>query len=211
MDNSIITQEEFDKKKSELLAEGLSDSGETERKKIKKHVLKNWLRKPYIKKILIAVLAVATIIGVARIVIHYQEVARASARTSALEEAIEPIMDKYGLNPYSVIMNTVTMLLFIIYVDNFSTVDEIWDKGTYDTYELAWLFFVIIAINVISLVLAIVMKYWNASVFATKHNNNISDDRKESLDDLIAYKELLDSGALTQEEFDKKKKQLLDL
>lgn len=106
------------------------------------------------------------------------------------------------------ITHTVAMLLFVIYVYFFPSFDNI---GHENRYELSWLFFVIIAINVISLVLAIVMKYWNGSVFVTKHNNNISDDRKESLDDLIAYKELLDSGALTQEEFDKKKKQLLDL
>lgn len=64
------------------------------------------MRKPYFKKILIAVLVVAilasSIIGVVEIVKHNQEVARASARTSALEEAIEPIMGKYGLYSYSV-------------------------------------------------------------------------------------------------------------
>ncbi|MBR4240853.1 MAG: SHOCT domain-containing protein, partial [Eubacterium sp.] len=35
--------------------------------------------------------------------------------------------------------------------------------------------------------------------------------QKKSIDDIYKYKELLDMGAITQEEFDQKKKELLDL
>lgn len=34
-------------------------------------------------------------------------------------------------------------------------------------------------------------------------------DKKSAADDLLSYKQLLDSGAITQEEFDAKKKELL--
>ena len=45
--------------------------------------------------------------------------------------------------------------------------------------------------------------------------NNIQqsqhEDKKDPVAEIKKYKELLDSGVITQEEFDKKKKQLLDL
>ena len=36
-----------------------------------------------------------------------------------------------------------------------------------------------------------------------------NSEKKSAADDLLSYKQLLDSGAITQEEFDAKKKELL--
>ena len=44
----------------------------------------------------------------------------------------------------------------------------------------------------------------------TSHRGN-SVNSTSPADELIKYKQLLDMGALTQEEFDKKKKELLNL
>ena len=45
----------------------------------------------------------------------------------------------------------------------------------------------------------------------SKATNTVSQEQPKATDELIKYKELLDSGVITQEEFDAKKKQLLGL
>jgi hypothetical protein len=42
-----------------------------------------------------------------------------------------------------------------------------------------------------------------------KQSGGINDKKNDNLDMLIQYKELLDIGAITQEEFDKKKSELM--
>ena len=44
-----------------------------------------------------------------------------------------------------------------------------------------------------------------------KENGETSNHTISNADELKKYKELLDSGAITQEEYDKKKKELLNL
>ncbi|MBQ1535200.1 MAG: SHOCT domain-containing protein, partial [Ruminococcus sp.] len=41
--------------------------------------------------------------------------------------------------------------------------------------------------------------------------NTIQSPQQTSIDDLKRYKELLDSGAITEEEYESKKKQLLNI
>lgn len=104
LDNGIITQEEFDKKKCELLAGsmlysdnegimGVSKQTKTSRKP---------LMKARMKKVIFAVVIVAVLIigrvGINKIIVHNQRTTRAAA----LEEEIQPIMKKYGLTPNTV-------------------------------------------------------------------------------------------------------------
>lgn len=53
----------------------------------------------------------------------------------------------------------------------------------------------------------IIMQFYNAYK-RKQHNSNAPND---TADEIKKYKELLDSGIITQEEFDKKKKQLLSI
>jgi len=61
----------------------------------------------------------------------------------------------------------------------------------------------------IGLIIVAVQKNQNVDSTTTTNINN--NTIQNNANELKAYKELLDSGAITQEEFEKKKKQLLNL
>ena len=70
--------------------------------------------------------------------------------------------------------------------------------------------YIIIALNLIVLTLSILLKMGKAEKLPIK-KQIVVKEQKESADDLLVYKELLDSGVISQEEFDAKKKQILGL
>ena len=56
------------------------------------------------------------------------------------------------------------------------------------------------------------MKVFKINTICTsKETNTVSQEQPKTTDELKKYKELLDGGVITQEEFDAKKKQLLGL
>lgn len=104
-------------------------------------------------------------------------------------------------------VHTVIMSLFYLYTSSYAKVNRI--SFRYE-YSISWLSFVIITLNVVTLVLAVLIRFVNDRPDSAKVIEEPKIEKTfESVDDLKAYKELLDTGVITQEEFDKKKKQIL--
>ena len=111
-----------------------------------------------------------------------------------------------------------TAALFALYslINMFSTVPNGEPGGTaswgyygYYEYTPAWGFFIECALLIVVCVMTILIvkgKVVNAEPkqISEVNSNNIADELKK-------FKELLDSGAITQEEYDEKKRKLLDL
>lgn len=104
LDSQVITQQEFEQKKSELLGIDRTEQVRkqtTTTKKPHKTLGKRFenLEKKTLIMIVSIFLAVFTIVfGVSKVVEHKQH----SIRAAALEEAIQPIMEDYGLDTYKV-------------------------------------------------------------------------------------------------------------
>ena len=79
----------------------------------------------------------------------------------------------------------------------------------YFQYDIFWGFYIECALLLLSCIFSCI-------AFFTKFQRNISTTNTENspieskTNELIKYKELLDNGVITQEEFDAKKKELLD-
>ena len=118
-DNEIITKEEFDKEKEDILAGQELNLSIEDDKLIKKI---NFINNKELKKIIIVILImllllIAILIGY-KIIINYQY----STRSSALESEIQDLMEEYGITTYSVKYNDYT---YDIYAENF----ELLTKG----------------------------------------------------------------------------------
>lgn len=100
LDAGIITQDEFEKKKNELLA---ADMPEIKEKTVSEEAVR---KKTVNKKLLKTIIIVASIVAVLLIAFFVSkkiiEDNQAAKRINALEQAIQPIMDSYGLAPYEV-------------------------------------------------------------------------------------------------------------
>lgn len=83
-----------------------------------------------------------------------------------------------------------------------------WDNGSgYTSYSVNWMFYVSLALQVSAAALMVIaLNTKDRPLEFRKPTQKIS-----GAEELTKYKELLDSGVITQEEFDAKKKQLLDL
>lgn len=101
LDNNIITQEDFEEKKKQLLSgselsENTADAGPKSRKPKKK------ISKALTRKIMIAASVIVLLLvgysGATKIIEHNQ----VTKRAAALEEEIRPIMAEYGLDTYTV-------------------------------------------------------------------------------------------------------------
>lgn len=103
LDAGIITEEDFEKKKKEVLFGGVQqeinvvESKEKNEKAQKKPINKAVLKKILIGVGIVAILAIAFFAG-QKIVEKNQQ----SKRAAAFETAIAPIMDDYGLSVYTV-------------------------------------------------------------------------------------------------------------
>ena len=105
------------------------------------------------------------------------------------------------------IAHTAAMAIFLFYSCSFAEVDEI--SYRYE-YGINWMSYIIIALNLIILTLSVSLKMGKVDKLPIK-KQIVVKEQKESADDLLAYKELLDSGIISQEEFEAKKKQILGL
>ena len=103
---------------------------------------------------------------------------------------------------------TAVLVVFLIYVCNIAEVDEVTYRWE---YSLGWMSFILIAVNNISTALALLEKFRKIKTLSITPKDHLASKNVHSLDELSIYKELLDAGALTQEEFDEKKKQILGL
>jgi len=89
-------------------------------------------------------------------------------------------------------------------------------NGTSGYVEITVLGWVFLIVSIFALVLCIVFMVKSRDEDSPKTNSVTKDAAKEpqnnsTADELKKFKDLLDSGAITQEEFDAKKKQLLGL
>ena len=126
----------------------------------------------------------------------------------------KPMLEKKMLFP----LTLVPLVSFIIFsfkilsydVENIrSNSEPLLDKTLFRVYAEP-LFYVELAVLLLAVIISAI-KYFlplpNTSILSQSQQNI----KKEPTDDLKKYKELLDSGVITQEEFDAKKKQLLGL
>lgn len=104
------------------------------------------------------------------------------------------------------ILHTTIMIVFLIIS---STVED--DCiNFYRTFQINWMFYIIILINIIALILGIVVEFGKIpNISKSEETNTIPQDENASI--LLDYKTLLDQGIITQEDFDKKKKEILNI
>lgn len=97
----------------------------------------------------------------------------------------------------------VPFFTFIVYVNR---AEYEWGNG-FTNYSVNWMFYVSVALQICAAALMVVGMTGKELTFAfSKPTQKISE-----ADELSKYKELLDNGVISQEEFDAKKKQLLGL
>lgn len=119
--------------------------------------------------------------------------------------------------------SAITLLLFVLLTYLYLTLDTRWDKSFsslgfagYPRYVLCWGFYIECALLIVSSVLSfqlttgkgiITEKANGADSFSNVNTLNETDE----VDLLKKYKDLLDSGAITEQEYEEKKKRLLKL
>lgn len=100
----------------------------------------------------------------------------------------------------------VPFITFIIYMNSAT---YYWDNSKgYTNYSVNWLFYISLALQISAAALMVIAMTAKEDLPLTFHR---SSQRISQAEELSKYKELLDNGAITQEEYDKKKKQLLEL
>lgn len=99
------------------------------------------------------------------------------------------------------------VIVFYTYTCNFVHIEY---STAFGGYRISWLFYLIMGINIYCLIIEILKKYGKLNNQNIKKKVKSSQPtEKEYIKELIEYKQLLDSGIITQEEFDEKKKHLL--
>lgn len=104
------------------------------------------------------------------------------------------------------IIHTLAMIEFFIYSCNINFDSEL----DYFNYSVCWMFYIIIALNIIILILSLLQELIKPQTRFIARKERYSQ-KSETAEDLLAYKDLLDSGIITQEEFDDKKRKVLGL
>ena len=122
---------------------------------------------------------------------------------------------------YSSIASLIVLLIFVYLVDHHANITFVQGLD-FIFWVLNWMIYIIIIINVVLVLLSAFIRFKktdNIPFGQSKEciTNNNTDEIKESYssngtsDEIMKFKELLDKGVITQEEFDAKKKQLLGL
>ena len=112
-----------------------------------------------------------------------------------------------------VICSVITLISFIYAASQIIQYDDIFDPYYASSYPEVYLSIFICIIGVIGLTVNIlnlskINNETNSSVSANKPNTTKTDD---NISELVKYKDLLDKGIISKEEFEEKKKQLLGL
>ena len=159
--------------------------------------------------------AAAVILGIAAIVVSF-----AAAGIACLAFLRKLPQD----SPYVLVLpiaSTVVLALDAIYLaGGFINDWSMWSQPSDEVWYywgIGWLFYAIAALNVLALVFLFFVKYAKEEPVTgtepAKHPFRRSSAQAPvaTADELKKYKDLLDSGVITQEEFDAKKKELLGL
>ena len=111
---------------------------------------------------------------------------------------------EHKLIAYAPCICLVPFFAYIIYMKSAVYEGSTW----YVTFSVNWLFYVSLALQISAAALMIIAMYAKDDLaFGFRRPSH----KINTADELSKYKALLDSGAITQEEFEAKKKQLLDL
>ena len=102
----------------------------------------------------------------------------------------------------------ISLVPFFVFYECVQRAEYNWSNGNgFTSYSANWMFYVSLALQICAAALMVIGMTGKELPFAfPKPAQKISD-----ADELVKYKELLDSGVISQEEFDAKKKQLLGL
>lgn len=84
-------------------------------------------------------------------------------------------------------------------------------NGHVHYWEVGWLFYIIATLHILAIVLSILIKYQKDEEFPFVVAVRKKSANVDVVEELKRYKELLDSGVITQGEFEAKKKQLLNI
>jgi len=112
----------------------------------------------------------------------------------------------------SPVISLVVFVAFSIYVCAFSEV--ITTNWRYD-YTINWLYYIIIGFHLITIVFTALIRFKRFELEPSSTSKQLFDHIPAiafgNTEEITKYKDLLDKGIITQEEFDAKKKQLLGL
>lgn len=104
---------------------------------------------------------------------------------------------------FSPIISLVVLIVFTYYTC--AIAKDVFSDGSRYEWTIGWLYYIILALHIVTVILSVVVKY---KKFEDKE---AKVSMSNAPDDIAKFKELLDAGVITQEEFDAKKKQLLGL
>lgn len=104
---------------------------------------------------------------------------------------------------FSPIISLVVLIVFTYYTC--AIAKDVFSDGSQYEWTIGWLYYIILALHIVTVILSLVVKY---KKFEDKE---AKVSMSNAPDDIAKFKELLDAGVITQEEFDAKKKQLLGL
>lgn len=103
----------------------------------------------------------------------------------------------------------ICLVLFFAYIIYMNSATYYWSNGNgYTNYSVNWLFYISLALQISAAALMVIAMYAKEDHTFVFHRPS---QKISTAEELSKYKALLDSGAITQEEFEAKKKQLLDL
>lgn len=109
---------------------------------------------------------------------------------------------------YTPIVSFVVLTGFTFYACAFAEMAPYLTRWEWD---IGWLFYIIITLHILTIIFSILIKY---AKFDEKAMPFVLPQKSSGIDkveEMKKYKELLDSGVITQEEFNAKKRQLLGL
>lgn len=110
---------------------------------------------------------------------------------------------------YTPIIGFVMLMGYSLYACKFASLTIY--NGHIHYWEVGWLFYIIAILHLLAIVLSVLIQYQKDEdvplvMTVRKKGANI-----DTVEELKKYKELFDSGVITQDEFEAKKKQLLNL
>ena len=112
-----------------------------------------------------------------------------------------------------VISSVITLISFIYAASQILQYDDVFDPYYASSYSDVYIAIFICVIGIIGLTINIlnISKTNNETNSNVQKNNSAYTQTNDDIAELTKYKELLDKGIITQEEFDAKKKQVLGL
>ena len=113
------------------------------------------------------------------------------------------IVKKNNLSKLILLSNILSFIMLIIYTILAINL-RVEVSGGFREFSIGWMYYVIVTIYIVTIVISYIIKLEKFEVTTKK-------ETVSNIDELKRFKELFDMGEITQEEFETKKKQLLNL